>query len=77
MHKVGAADGLASLADMTMVVVVVEDNVIDVDQSSVDQRFKVVFRSLFPWPSTPKLSRTHTMDELHSIGQGLLSHLHF
>jgi hypothetical protein len=76
MHKVGAADGLASLADMTMVVVVIENNVIDVDQSSVDQRFKVVFRRLFPWPSAAKLSMTHTIDELR-IGQGLLSHLHF
>jgi hypothetical protein len=76
MRKVGAADGLASLADMTMVVVVIENIVIDVDQSSVDQRFKVVFRRLFPWPLTSKLSRTHTIDELR-IGQGLLSPLHF
>ncbi|KIJ91515.1 hypothetical protein K443DRAFT_685957, partial [Laccaria amethystina LaAM-08-1] len=40
--KKGAVDGLASLAEMTMVVVV-EDNVIDGDQSSVDQRFKLSF----------------------------------
>jgi hypothetical protein len=39
----GAVDGLASLADMTMVVVVIENNVIDVDQSSVNQRFKLSF----------------------------------
>jgi hypothetical protein len=38
----GAVDGLASLAEMTMVVVV-EDNVIDGDQSGVDQRFKLSF----------------------------------
>jgi hypothetical protein len=41
--KVGAFDGLASLAEMTMVAVVVEDNVIDGDQSGVDRRFKLSF----------------------------------
>jgi hypothetical protein len=39
----GAVDGLVSLAEMTMVVVVVEDNVIDGDQSGVDQCFKLSF----------------------------------
>ncbi|KIJ91520.1 hypothetical protein K443DRAFT_481973 [Laccaria amethystina LaAM-08-1] len=38
----GAVGGLASLAEMTMVMVV-EDNVIDVDQSSVDHCIKLSF----------------------------------
>jgi len=51
-------DGLASLAEITMVVVV-EDNVIDVDQSSVDRRFKLSFVVSFHDHQLPKFKDAH------------------
>jgi len=52
------ADGLVNLAEMTMVVVV-EDNVIDVDQSSVDRRFKLSFVVSFHDHQLPNFNDAH------------------
>jgi len=67
------ADGLANLAEMTMVVVV-EDNVIDVDQSGVDRRFRLSFIVSFH-DQLPNFKDAHYRQP--RIGQCLMSHPHF
>jgi len=54
-------------------VVVVEDNVIDVDQSSVDRRFKLSFVVSFNDNQLPNFQAI----EEPRIGQCMMSHLHF
>jgi hypothetical protein len=70
----GAVDGLASLAEMTMVVVV-EDNVIDVDQSGVfvvsfhDHRLPN-FQGRTLWILDCACCRSCTSDDINHLAQG-------